>query len=370
MSAIFALITLALIALKVLLEKGDQNFPDKLLLYSNDVPWLLVGILVTAIGYVVFFGFYVMRPAPSPRPSSFSRQVSEPRIPTYWASSVKPPSQSTTTKTMPSGRAAPPPPPPNPRVQRPHQPTEAAQPSADRNIPPKPPQARNTPYKFKGWTYDELKQFLNDPHTSNAVLASLNVDKNPRPIAAKWVVNLVMTLDFLIPLICIIPYSIYMFLMTGKQYREWSKDRRVTPETPLDIVIFVLSIVQMLFKGTIANWGKSVGLSILRGNYSGAAPLGSKKNPIYGVGLAPLLAGGHSFSSGMFCVDPDYSLMNLVFGVLTLITKVILCFWLVKYFFVVVMPINIAQAFLRGFMKWFVGLPGKFILHVVDSFIL
>ncbi len=211
---------------------------------------------------------------------------------------------------------------------------------------------------------------LNDPHTSNAVLASLNVDKNPRPLAAKWVVNLVMTLDFLIHLICIIPLSIYMFFMTGNQYQKWSENRRVTPETPLDVVIFVLSIVQMLFKGTIANWGKSVGLSILRGNHTGAAPLGTRENAIYGVGLEPLLSGGHGFSSGMFCVDPNYKLMNLFFGVMTLITKVIVCFWLVKYFFVAVLPINIAQAFLRGFMKWFVGLPGKFIVHVVDSFIL
>ncbi|MBE9110670.1 hypothetical protein IQ273_14710 [Nodosilinea sp. LEGE 07298] len=335
LGAVFALIALALIALKVLLDKGDYSFPEKLLLYSNDVPWLLIGILVTVIGYVIFFGFYVTRPVPSPRTSSFSRQVSEPRIPTYWSSSANPPSQRTTAKTTPSSRAAPPPSPPNPRVQR-SQPTESAQPSADRSIPPNTSTTRRS---HQGRTYDELREILNDSHTPLTVLASLNDNENSRPMADMWVLHMVLYVDFVVSTILLVPYHIYMWLMTGSEYREWSNARRTTADTPSDIGMFIVDFVVLLFKGTIANWGRSIGKVI------------SKNSNV-----------------GRF--DPTVGMEKILYGSLLLIVKVGITFWLIKYFFIAVLPINIAQAFLRGFIKWFVGFPGKLILHIIDSFIL
>jgi hypothetical protein len=179
-----------------------------------------------------------------------------------------------------------------------------------------------------------------------------NRGRNTRPQAPEGVREIVKFVDKAIHVVLFIPHFVFMLLLNGNQYADWVGVERKPPQKPIELLGFVVLNVGFTLAGMVKNWGMSVGLTLLAGNPYGA--WGWK----------------HVRNSYVSMVDYNLAHTHFFFKLAFLIIKVLIAFTLLRTFFVIVLPINITQAFIRGSVKWFVGLPGSFFYHFSDSFLL
>ena len=161
-------------------------------------------------------------------------------------------------------------------------------------------------------------------------------------------------------------YSMFMYIMTWSKYRSPSRD--VSINSGREMMFIIHSLIATL-NGMLKAFYLSLFARIIENRMPGSAPLDPTKSftSWHKTPLTNFIVSGGM--SGRFGVDPDGTLMAFLIRLICLGCKIIFTGYLLKLFFLIVLPVNLAQALLRGALHTYLGLPGKFFAHVADCYI-